>query len=139
MTKESALRMAEIRRTNQSIHRQVCDLQKDGDASLANGDPAASAEPITAMRLVAASAMPDMEGRVLISIEAFQAISAAIAKVEDSPQDDLLRACNNARIELSALYGEYMNTRVGACPSATTIQECRAAIAKAEGYIKQKG
>ncbi|KKN32677.1 hypothetical protein LCGC14_0811380 [marine sediment metagenome] len=77
--KQTALRMAAIRRTNKSIHDQVCELQKEGDRF-----------------------------------------------------DDLLNACKNARIELSALHGEYMNTRAGACPSMSTIQECRAAIAKAE-------
>ncbi len=46
--------------------------------------------------------------------------------------DALLNACKNARVELSALYGQYMNTRAGACPSMSTIQECRAAIAAAE-------
>lgn len=31
MSKESALRMAAIRRTNESIHEQICELQKEGD------------------------------------------------------------------------------------------------------------
>ncbi|KKM63279.1 hypothetical protein LCGC14_1513050 [marine sediment metagenome] len=78
--KQTALRMAAIRRTNKSIHNQACELQKKSEGF-----------------------------------------------------DDLLNACKNARIELSTLYGQYMNTRAGACPSMSTIQECRAAIAQAEG------
>lgn len=33
MGKESALRIAAIRRTNKSIHKQVCELQKEGEMS----------------------------------------------------------------------------------------------------------
>lgn len=40
---------------------------------------AAAPEYDIAARLVAASAMPDMQGKVLISVEAFQATNAAIA------------------------------------------------------------